>query len=57
YHKSVSLILSLLQQIENSLGLFPDSPVLEKLEDNSLKLKKALIMLILSRKDMFSKAE
>lgn len=57
YHKSVSLILGLIQQIENSLGLFPDSPVLEKLEDNSLKLKKALIMLILSRKDMFSKAE
>ncbi|EPP35490.1 hypothetical protein CP10139811_1552 [Chlamydia ibidis] len=57
YHKSISIILSLLNQIEMSLNLFPDSPVVESLEINNMKLKKALIMLILSRKDMFSKPE
>ncbi|ANH79178.1 virulence factor [Candidatus Chlamydia sanziniae] len=57
YHKSISVILNLLNQIELSLNLFPNSPVVEELENNSLKLKKALIMLILSRKDMFSKPE
>lgn len=57
YHKSVSVILNLLSRIESSLGLFPDSPVVEKLANDHLKLKKALIMLILSRKDMFSKTE
>ncbi|ACZ33589.1 conserved hypothetical protein (plasmid) [Chlamydia pneumoniae LPCoLN] len=57
YHKSISVILNLLNSIESSLDLFPDSPVVEELEKNNLKLKKALIMLILSRKDMFSKTE
>ncbi|WP_100933921.1 virulence factor [Candidatus Chlamydia corallus] len=57
YHKSISIILNLLNSIESSLNLFPDSPVVEELENNNLKLKKALIMLILSRKDMFSKTE
>lgn len=57
YHKSISVILNLLSRIESSLNLFPDSPVVEELASNNLKLKKALIMLILSRKDMFSKTE
>ncbi|WP_041468118.1 hypothetical protein [Chlamydia felis] len=57
YHKSISVILNLLNQIQTSLGLFPDSPIIEQMELNNLKLKKALIMLILSRKDMFSKTE
>ncbi|EPP36082.1 hypothetical protein CP10743SC13_1493 [Chlamydia psittaci 10_743_SC13] len=57
YNKSISVILDLLNQIQTSLNLFPDSPIVEQLENNNLKLKKALIMLILSRKDMFSKSE
>ncbi|ANG66612.1 hypothetical protein [Chlamydia gallinacea] len=57
YNKSISVILDLLNQIQTSLSLFPDSPIVEQLENNNLKLKKALIMLILSRKDMFSKSE
>ncbi len=57
YHKSISVILNLLNQIQTSLSLFPDSPIVEQMEHDNLKLKKALIMLILSRKDMFSKAE
>lgn len=53
YNKSIIVMLKLLNQIEVSLNLFPDSPVVESLENNNLKLKKALIMLILSRKDLF----
>lgn len=57
YNKSISVMLGLLNQIESSLNLFPDSPIIESLENNNLKLKKALIMLILSRKDMFPKVK
>ncbi|SPN74182.1 hypothetical protein C10CP_0006 (plasmid) [Chlamydia serpentis] len=57
YHKSISIILDLLSRIESSLNFFPDSPIVEELANNNIKLKKALIMLILSRKDMFSKTE
>lgn len=53
YNKSIVVMLKLLNQIELSLNLFPDSPIVENLEDKNLKLKKALIMLILSRKDLF----
>lgn len=54
YNKSIIVMLKLLNQIEGALNLFPDSPVVENLEKNSLKLKKALIMLILSRKDLLN---
>lgn len=54
YNKSIVVMLKLLNQIEGALSLFPDSPVIENLENNNLKLKKALIMLILSRKDLFN---
>lgn len=55
YNKSISIMLKLIHQIEKSLSLFPDSPIIENLEANHLKMKTALIMLILSRKDMFPK--
>ena len=57
YHKSITIILNLLNRIESSLSLFPDSPIIDELENNNLKLKKALIMLLFSKKDMFSKNE
>ncbi|WP_213358405.1 virulence factor [Chlamydiifrater phoenicopteri] len=54
YSKSISAILRLTEEIQNSLDYFPDSPLLEQLESNNAKMKKALIMLAFARKEMFS---
>lgn len=54
YSKSISAILRLTEEIQNSLDYFPDSPLLERLESNNAKMKKALIMLAFARKEMFS---
>ncbi|WP_348660533.1 virulence factor [Chlamydiifrater volucris] len=54
YSKSISAILRLTEEIQSSLDYFPDSPLLEQIESNNSKMKKALIMLAFARKEMFS---
>lgn len=53
--QTTSLILGLLQNIQRSLDHLPDSPIIDELENSNDKLRKALLMLTFSNKDMFKK--